>query len=162
MSLVADFKKFVMRGNILDMAVGFTVGAAFGTIAKSFVNDVIMPPIGLLLGGVDFSDFYIVLKPGPEIAGPYTTLEAATEAGAVTLNYGNFINNVLTFLVVALAVFVLIRLYNKAEEELEEIYGEKPAPGEPSDKKCPFCLSLIPFKAKRCAHCTSDLEPSAG
>lgn len=161
MGLVADFKKFVMRGNILDMAVGFTVGAAFGTIAKSFVEDIIMPPIGLLLGGVDFSDLFLVIKEGGEAAAPYASLEAAQEAGAVTINYGNFINGVITFLIIAFAVFVIIRLYNKAEEEMAERYGEKPAPGEPADKKCAFCLSTIPYKAKRCGFCTSNLEATA-
>ncbi len=157
MGLVAEFKKFVMRGNILDMAVGFTVGAAFGTIAKSFVADIIMPPIGLLLGGVDFSDMFQVIKEGSE-AGPYATLEAAKEAGAVTINYGTFFNNILTFLIIAFAVFILLRMVSNAQERYEESLGEKPAPGEPTEKKCPFCLSTIPYKATRCGNCTSDLS----
>ncbi len=161
MGLVADFKKFVMRGNILDMAVGFTVGAAFSTIAKSFVADVVMPPIGLLLGGVDFSNMFMVLKEGGESGAPYASLDAAKEAGAVTINYGSFFNAVITFLIVAFAVFIIIRMYNKAEEDMAERYGEKPAPGEPADKKCSFCLSTIPFQAKRCGFCTSDLTAAA-
>ncbi|MEE4143793.1 MAG: large conductance mechanosensitive channel protein MscL [Halieaceae bacterium] len=147
--MLQEFKKFAMRGNVVDMAVGIIIGGAFGTIVKSLVNDVIMPPIGLLLGGVDFSDLFITLKEGA-VAGPYATLAAAQNAGAVTVSYGLFINSVISFLIVAFAVFLLIKSINKlqAAEEPEE---------EPSTKECPYCLSSIALKASRCPNCTSEL-----
>lgn len=145
-----EFKEFALRGNVVDMAVGIIIGAAFGTIVGSLVADVLMPPIGLLLGNVDFSNLYVVLKEGA-IAAPYVNLAAAKEAGAVTLNYGLFINAVINFLIVALAIFFLIRGLNRLKRQ------EK-APVEVTTKSCPFCLSSIPLKAKRCAHCTSQLE----
>jgi large conductance mechanosensitive channel len=147
--MLQEFKKFAMRGNVVDMAVGIIIGGAFGTIVKSLVDDVIMPPIGLLLGGVDFSDLFITLKEGAA-AGPYATLAAAQDAGAVTLSYGLFINSVISFLIVAFAVFLLIKSINKlqAEEEPKE---------EPSTKECPYCLTSIALKASRCPNCTSEL-----
>lgn len=149
-----EFKKFVLRGNLVDLAIGFTVGAAFSTVAKSIVDDIIMPPIGLLLGGADFSDLFILLKKG-ETAGPYNTLADAQSAGAVTLNYGLFINNLLSLLIVAFAMFLIIKFINRLEDQL----SEKPQPGEqdPSNKKCPFCISTIDYKATKCPNCTSDL-----
>ena len=150
MALVEEFKKFAMRGNVVDMAVGIIIGGAFGTIVKSLVNDVVMPPIGLLLGGVDFSDIFITLKEGA-IAGPYATVTAAKEAGAVTLNAGLFINSVISFLIVAFAVFMVIRNMNKLKRK------EEAPPAEPTTKDCSFCLSAIPIKATRCPHCTSQL-----
>ena len=150
MALVEEFKKFAMRGNVVDMAVGIIIGGAFGTIVKSLVNDVVMPPIGLLLGGVDFSDIFITLKEGA-IAGPYATVTAAKEAGAVTLNAGLFINSMISFLIVAFAVFLLIKGMNRLQKKSEE------APAEPTDKECPFCCTSIPIKATRCPHCTSEL-----
>jgi large conductance mechanosensitive channel len=149
--MLKEFKEFAMRGNVIDMAVGIIIGGAFGTIVKSLVNDVIMPPIGLLLGGVDFSNLFITLKEGA-VAGPYTTLASAQEAGAVTISYGLFINAVISFVIVAFAVFLLIRSVNRLKRE------EEPAPAEPTEKECPFCLSSIPIKATRCGHCTSALE----
>jgi|TARA_R100000005_G_scaffold95125_1_gene75466 large conductance mechanosensitive channel len=149
--MLKEFKEFAMRGNVIDMAVGIIIGGAFGTIVKSLVNDVIMPPIGLLLGGVDFSDLFITLKEGA-VAGPYTTLASAQEAGAVTISYGLFINAVISFVIVAFAVFLLIRSVNRLKRD------EEPAPAEPTEKECPFCLSSIPIKATRCGHCTSALE----
>lgn len=113
--MLNEFKKFAMRGNVVDMAVGIIIGASFGTIVKSLVDDIIMPPIGLVLGNVDFSDLFLVLKQGT-VAGPYATVEAAQKAGAVTLNYGAFINNVVTFLIVAFAVFLLVRAINRLKE----------------------------------------------
>ena len=151
MALVEEFKKFAMRGNVVDMAVGIIIGGAFGTIVKSLVNDVVMPPIGLLLGGVDFSDIFITLKEGA-IAGPYATVTAAKEAGAVTLNAGLFINSVISFLIVAFAVFLLIKGMNRLQKKSEE------APAEPTDKDCPFCCTSIPIKATRCPHCTSEVS----
>lgn len=152
------FKKFIMRGNFVDLAIGFTVGAAFTTVAKSIVNDIIMPPVGLMLGRVDFKDLFWVLRPG-EALGPYPTIEQAQEAGAVTLNYGLFINNVLALLIVALAMFIIVRMVNRLDEAMDEaLDNEKPPPEEPANKKCPYCRSQIPFKAVRCPECTSKLE----
>jgi len=144
-----EFKDFAMRGNVLDMAVGIIMGSAFGAIISSLVNDIIMPPIGMLFGNVNFSDLFVVLKPG-EIAEPYTTLTAAQEAGAVTLNYGIFINMIITFLIVAFAMFMLIRSINRLEKKEE-------APAEPTTKDCPYCSTEIPIKAVRCPNCTSEL-----
>ena len=159
MSFLADFTRFARRGNLVDLAVGFTVGAAFSTIAKSLVSDVLMPPVGLLLGRTDFSDFFWLMKEGPKAAGPYITLADAQAAGAVTLNYGVFINSLVAFAIVALAMFVVVRLVQRAEKRLEDLI-EDPAdsPGDPAEKKCPFCRSTIAFRATRCPHCTSQLE----
>lgn len=145
-----EFKKFAMRGNVVDMAVGIIIGGAFGTIVKSLVSDVIMPPVGLLLGGVDFADLFLTLKEGAT-AGPYATLAAAKEAGAVTLNAGLFINSTISFLIVAFAVFLLIKGMNSLQKKEEE-----PA-AEPTEKECPHCFTSIPIKATRCPHCTSEL-----
>lgn len=147
-----EFREFAVRGNVVDMAVGIIVGGAFGTIAKSLVTDVIMPPIGLLLQGVEFKDLFVVLKAGAP-AGPYLTLADAQAAGAVTINYGQFINNIVTFLIVALAVFFLVRLINRIRREKEETPAALPA-----TKECPYCFSTIPVKATRCPQCTSNIE----
>jgi large conductance mechanosensitive channel len=149
--MFAEFKKFAMRGNVVDMAVGIIIGAAFGTIVKSLVSDVLMPPIGLLLGNVDFTNLFAVLKEGAT-AGPYETLEAAQEAGAVTINWGVFINTIISFIIVAFAVFLVIRNINKLKEKEEE------PPAEPTTKDCPHCFSTIPIKATRCGFCTSDIN----
>ena len=133
------------------MAVGIIVGAAFGTIVKSLVDDVIMPPIGLLLGEVDFANLTILLKAGNP-AGPYAVLADAQAAGAVTINYGLFINAVVGFLIVAFVIFMLVRSINRMKRE------EEAPPAELTTKECPYCLSTIPIKASRCAHCTSELE----
>ncbi len=146
--MLQEFKSFAMRGNVVDMAVGIIIGGAFGTIVKSLVSDVIMPPIGLLLGGVDFSDLFITLKDG-STAGPYATIASAQEAGAVTIGYGLFINSVISFLIVAFAVFLLIKSINKLQKQ--------EAAAEPTTKECGFCFSSIPLKASRCPHCTSEL-----
>jgi len=145
-----EFKEFIMRGNVVDMAVGIIIGAAFGAIIKSLVDDVIMPPIGLLLGNVDFANLFILLKDGTP-AGPYAALADAKAAGAVTINYGAFINTVISFLIVALAVFLLIRSINRLRRE-----EEAPA-AAPTTQECPFCKSTIPLGAVRCAFCTSNL-----
>jgi large conductance mechanosensitive channel len=149
--MLQEFTKFAMRGNVVDMAVGIIIGGAFGTIVKSLVADVIMPPIGLLLGGVDFSDLFLTLKEGVT-AGPYATLASAQEAGAVTISYGLFVNSVISFVIVAFAVFLLIRGINKMQTEEEE--SEK----EVITKDCPFCVTSIPINAKRCPNCTSELS----
>jgi large conductance mechanosensitive channel len=146
-----DFKEFVMRGNVVDMAVGIVIGAAFGTIVKSFVDDVLMPPIGLLLGNVDFSNLFLTLKEGTKAAGPYASLAAAKTAGAVTLNYGFFINTIISFIIIAFAVFLLIKGINRMKREKEV------PPAEATTKECPFCFVTIPIKATRCPHCTSQL-----
>jgi large conductance mechanosensitive channel len=146
--MLKEFREFALRGNVVDMAVGIIIGAAFGTIVKSLVDDVIMPPIGLLLGGVDFANFFLLLKAGSPGA-PYASLAEAQAAGAVTVNYGVFVNALISFLVVALVIFFLIRMMNRLRRE--------EAPAEPTNKECPFCLSTIPLKATRCAHCTSEL-----
>ena len=150
--MLNEFKKFAMRGNVVDMAVGIIIGGAFGTIVKSMVDDVLMPPLGLLLGGVDFSNLFVVLKRGPEVAGPYASLADAQAAGAVSINYGIFINNVIAFLIVAFAVFLLIRGMNRLEAK-----EEAPA-AAPTVKKCSFCATDIPISATRCPNCTSQLE----
>jgi large conductance mechanosensitive channel len=146
-----EFKEFAMRGNVVDLAVGVIIGGAFGAIISSLVNDVIMPPIGLLLGNVEFSNLFVLLKAGDPM-GPYATLAAAQEAGAVTLNYGVFINTIISFLIVAFSIFMLIRGMNRMQRE------EEAPPAEPTTKNCPYCLSEIPIKATRCPHCTSQVE----
>jgi len=146
-----DFKEFVMRGNVVDMAVGIVIGAAFGGIVKSFVDDVLMPPIGLLLGNVDFSNLFITLKEGAKAAGPYASLAAAKAAGAVTLNLGLFINTIISFIIIAFAVFLVIQGVNRMKRE------KVAPPAEPATKECPFCRSTIALKATRCPHCTSEL-----
>jgi len=149
--MLKEFKEFAMRGNVVDMAVGIIIGAAFGQIVTSLVNDVLMPPIGLLLGDVDFSNLFLVLK-GGAVAGPYASLADAQAAGAVTVNYGLFVNTVISFVIVALAVFLLIRGINRLQRP------EEAPPAEPTTKECPHCLSTIPLQATRCPHCTSELE----
>lgn len=153
--MIGEFRKFALRGNVVDMAVGIIIGGAFGTIVKSLVSDVMMPPLGLLMGGVDFSNLFIVLKDAPDVAGPYASVQAASEAGAVTINYGVFLNQVISFLIVAFAVFLLIKAINAAKRE-----EEKP-PADPVEKNCPECCTPIPIKATRCPNCTSQLAGSA-
>jgi large conductance mechanosensitive channel len=151
--MLKEFKEFAVKGNMLDMATGIVIGAAFGTIIKSLVADIIMPPIGLLLGGVDFSNLFIVLKQGATVAAPYASLADAQSAGAVTLNYGFFANTVISFLIIALAIFTLIRSVNRMKR------SEAPAPvAAPTTKDCPFCLTTVPLKATKCAACASTLS----
>ncbi len=153
--MLKEFKEFAVRGNVVDMAVGIIIGAAFGTIVQSLVDDVIMPPIGLLLGGVDFSNLFILLREGAEVAAPYASVEAATEAGAVVLAYGQFINTVISFLIIAFAVFLVIRYINRLKRPDEA--PEAP----PTTKKCPYCVSDIAIEATRCPSCTSELPAVA-
>jgi large conductance mechanosensitive channel len=148
-----EFKEFAMRGNVVDMAVGIIIGAAFGLIVKSVVDDVIMPPIGMLLGNIDFANLFLVLKEG-SASGPYASVAAAKQAGAVTLNYGLFINTIINFIIVAFAIFLMIRTMNRLKKE-------KPA-SDPTTKECPYCLSSIPMQASRCPHCTSELPKVTG
>lgn len=146
-----EFREFAMRGSVLDMAVGIIIGAAFGTIVSSLVADVLMPPIGLLLGKVDFANLYVLLTAG-QTPGPYASLAAAQQAGAVTLNYGQFINKIISFLIVAFSLFLIIRSMNRMKK------AEAPAPAPaPTMKDCPFCATAVPLKAVRCPHCTSEL-----
>ena len=148
--MLNDFKAFAMRGNVVDMAVGIIIGAAFGAIVKSLVDDVIMPPIGMLLGNVDFANLFVVLKDGITAAAPYASLADAKKAGAVTINYGVFINSMISFVIVAFAVFMLIKNINRLKKE--------EAPAAPTTKDCPYCASSIALKATRCPHCTSELK----
>jgi len=149
--MLKEFKELAMRGNVVDMAVGIIIGAAFGTIVNSLVQDVVMPPIGLLLGRIDFSNFFAVLKEG-RVAGPYGTVAAARAAGAVTMNYGVFINTVISFLIIAFAVFLLVRTINKMKRQ------EEASPPVPFTKECAHCFSKIPIQATRCPYCTSELK----
>ena len=144
MSMLSDFKEFAMRGNVVDLAVGFVMGAAFGKITTSLVNDVIMPPIGSVLGKVDFSSLYVNLS-----EKTFSSLAAARTAGAPIVAYGSFINTIIDFLIVAFAMFILVRQMNRLVS---------PAPAKPTDKDCPYCLSKIPLAATKCAHCTSELK----
>jgi large conductance mechanosensitive channel len=152
--MLKEFKEFIMRGNVVDMAVGIIIGVAFGTIVNSLVKDIIMPPISLALGKVDFSNLFALLKAGPKAAPPYFSLSEAQAAGAVTENYGAFINYLITFLIVAFAVFLLIRAINNMRRRAE---APKVA-GPPTTKDCPYCVSKIPVKATRCPNCTSELK----
>jgi large conductance mechanosensitive channel len=146
-----EFKEFAVKGKVVDLAIAVVVGGAFGRIVNSLVTDIIMPPIGLLLGGVDFSDLFITIKAGePHLR--YSSLAAAQEAGAVTLNYGVFLTNIMSFLIVAFAMFLIIKGMNKLNKE-----KETPAPA-PTTKKCPFCFTEIPIEATRCPNCTSQLN----
>ncbi len=149
--MLKEFREFAVKGNAVDMAVGIIIGAAFGAIITSLVADIIMPPIGMILGNLDFANMLIVLKEG-KIPGPYATLAQAKAAGAVTINYGQFVNVVINFLIVAFSVFMLVRSVNRLRKE------EEAPPAAPTTKECPFCMSVIPLQAVRCAHCTSELK----
>jgi large conductance mechanosensitive channel len=148
--MLKEFKAFVMRGNVLDLAVGIIIGAAFGAIVKSLVDDVIMPPIGLALGNVDFANMFVLLKEGPKAPPPYATLADAHAAGAVTVNYGAFINNLVTFIIVAFVIFLVVRTANRLRPP--------EAAAAPNTKDCPYCRMPIPVTAVRCPHCTSELR----
>lgn len=143
--MLSEFRKFIARGNVMDLAVGVVIGAAFAKIVDSFVKDILMPPIGLALGGVDFSNLYINLS-----QQEYPSLAAATEAGAPTINYGIFFNNVLSFLIVAFVIFLVVKAYNRMRERSEP-------PPTPTERECPYCRLMVPLAASRCAHCTSEL-----
>lgn len=150
--MLKEFKEFAIKGSVVDMAVGIIIGAAFTGVVQSLVKDVLMPPLGLLMGGMDFSELFIVLKEG-SVPPPYNTVAAAQEVGAVTLNYGVFFNTAISFLIVSFAVFILIKYINKLKRP-----KEAPEPVAPSIKKCTYCFSDIPVEATRCPHCTSKLE----
>ena len=152
--MLKDFRAFIMRGNVVDLAIGIIIGVAFGAIVSSFVNDVIMPPIGLLLGNVDFANLFVVLKEGT-VAGPYASLAVAKEAGAVSINYGVFINAIVNFIIIAAVIFFfVIRPINKMHERRKA----KEAVPAPETKECPYCITSISIKATRCPNCTSELK----
>ncbi len=153
--MLKEFKEFAMRGNVVDMAVGIIIGGAFGTIVQSMVKDILMPPIGLLMGGVDFTNLFVTLKSGTDAAGPYHALAEAQKAGAVTVNFGLFFNAVISFLIVAFAIFMLVKGMNKLKREQEA------PPAELTTKECKFCQMTIPIQATKCGHCTSELAKSA-
>jgi large conductance mechanosensitive channel len=150
-----EFREFAVKGNMIDMAVGIIIGAAFGTIVRSLVDDILMPPLGMLIGNVDFENLFLVLREGATAAAPYATLADARAAGAVTMNYGIFINNIVSFLIVAWAVFLLVRMINRLRRE------EQVAPAAPTERACPFCFKPISTRAVRCPNCTSQVEPAA-
>ncbi len=152
-AILEEFRDFALRGNVVDMAVGIIIGASFGTIVKSLVDDVMMPPLGLVTSGVEFGDLFIVLREGVT-SGPYATLADAQAAGAVTINYGVFFNNLVSFLLVAIAVFLVVRAMNRLRRRKEEA-----PPAAPATKECEYCFSSIPVKATRCPACTSELSP---
>ncbi len=155
MAIWKEFREFTLRGNVVDMAIGIMVGGAFAPIAKSLVDDIFMPPIGLALGRVDFKNLFLLLKDGKP-PGPYASLEAAKAAGAVTVNYGQSFNAVFTFFIVAFIAFLVVRMVNRLRRREEGV----PA-AEPSTKQCPYCLSVVPVRATRCPACTSELPAGA-
>ena len=155
---MVEFKKFAMRGNVMDMAVGIIIGAAFGKIVDSLVKDIIMPPLGWAMGKVDFANKYLTLIEGQTTPGPYPSLDAAQKAGAVTINYGIFLNTIISFLIVAFAVFLLIKGMNTLQAKLEAKEKKAAAAAAPTTKVCPYCCSDIPLAATRCPHCTSELD----
>lgn len=150
-NIAKEFKQFVMRGNVIDMAVGIIIGGAFTKIVNSMVADILMPPLGLLLGQVDFSNWFVVIKAGKDGARDFATMAAAQDAGATTLNLGLFLNAVISFIIVAFCIFILIKAINKLNKPA-------PAPAAPATKKCPFCCSDIALEATRCPHCTSEIK----
>ena len=154
MQILKEFREFAVRGNAVDLAVGIIIGSAFGALVNSLVNDILMPPVGLLIGNADFRDLFVVLRPGLDQAAQYATLAEAEAAGAVTLNLGLFVNAIISFLIVAAAAFVLVRAINRLQRQsaAEE--------SEPDTRACPYCFRSIPLSATRCPECTSQLPPS--
>lgn len=148
--MLKEFKAFALRGNVLDLAIGIIIGGAFGTVIKSLVDDVLMPPIGLALGNVDFANLFLLLKAGPKAPPPYASIADAHAAGAVTIDYGQFINNVVAFIIVAFAVFLIVRAANRMNPQ--------DATAAPATKDCPYCRMAIPVGATRCPHCTTELR----
>lgn len=158
--MLKEFREFIIRGNVVDMAVGIIIGVAFGAIVTSLVSDIIMPPIGLLVGDVNFSNLFVVLKEGVT-PGPYASLADAKAAGAVTINYGVFILAIVSFIIVGFAVFLIVRYINRLRRQMEVPRVEAP-PAEPVTKQCPYCFSTVHIRASRCPHCTSELEVTKG
>lgn len=151
--MLKEFKEFALKGNVVDMAVGIVLGVAFGAIIKSLVDDLLMPPLGLVMGSADFTNLFMIIKEGAT-PGPFATLAEAQKAGAVTVNYGLFINTIVNFLIVAFALFLVIRNMNELRRRMEKPEAE----AAPDTKECPYCLSTIPVKATRCPNCTSELK----
>jgi large conductance mechanosensitive channel len=151
MAMFKEFRTFILRGNVIDLAVGVIIGGVFNRVVQSLVNDIIMPPIGLLLGRVDFANLFLLLRKG-DPAGPYATLADAQAAGAVVMSYGMFINTVIALIITGFAVFLVVRGINRLQRQKEA------PPAEPTTKTCPYCQTTIPIKATRCPHCTSELE----
>ena len=151
--MLKEFKEFAIKGNVVDMAVGIMIGGAFSTVTKSLVDEVLMPPIGLITGGLDFTNKFIVLRDGANAAPPYTTLAEAKAAGATVIGYGSFINSIVSFMIIAIVLFFLIRWINRLRRP--------DTPPAPSTKACPYCKSIIDLGATRCAHCTSELSVEA-
>jgi large conductance mechanosensitive channel len=156
--MLKDFKAFIMRGNVVDMAVGIIIGAAFGPIISSLVKDIIMPPVGLALGKVDFANMYAILQDGTTVSRPYESLAAAQAAGAISINYGIFINTIINFIIIAAVVFFFIVRPIAKMNAREAAKKPAPAPAAPTTKECPFCNTQIPIKARRCPNCTSQLQ----
>ena len=152
--MIKEFKKFIMKGSILDMAVGLVIGAAFTKIVNSFVDDILMPPIGMILSGIDFSNIFIVIKKGADTLGTYNSIEAARNAGAVVIGVGMFINTIISFIITAISLFIIIKLFNKIQEK--SIKKEKDDKAD-KEKICPYCCSTININAVKCPNCTSDL-----
>lgn len=149
--MIKKFKAFIIRGNILDLAVGIIIGAAFGKIVDSLVKDILLPPLGIVLGNIDFSNFFIVLKESPQLSGPYPSLAIAQQAGAITLNVGSFINTLISFIIIAVAIFMVVKASNKVSAKIDR--GSTTA----TTKTCTYCYTTIPRQATRCPNCTSDL-----
>ncbi|MBP7039573.1 MAG: large conductance mechanosensitive channel protein MscL [Anaerolineaceae bacterium] len=156
--MLGEFKNFITKGNALDLAIGVIIGGAFGSVVNGLVNDLLMPPLGLLLGNVNFSDLYIQLNRKAVALAPHTTLAAAREQGAVVLAYGSFLTTVLNFIIIAFCIFLLVKGIQKLRESAARLHKEEsPQAAEPTEKLCPFCQTSIPVKAVRCPHCTSEL-----
>lgn len=156
--MFTEFKEFISRGNVIDLAIGIIIGAAFSTLVNSIVTNLLMPPFGLLLGNVNFQDLFIVLKQGETTLPAGSTLQMARDVGAVTWNYGQFITDLISFLLLALGVFLIIKAITKFKAAVVKQPGDEPA--KPAEKECPFCFTIIPNKAVRCPNCTSQLEDS--
>jgi large conductance mechanosensitive channel len=147
--MMDEFKTFLLKGNVLDLAVGIIIGLAFSGVVSSLVSDVVMPPVGLAIGGADFSETYVVLKPGVDGNTTYPSLAAAKAAGAVTWRIGLFVNTIINFIIIGFVIFMIVKVANKAKKKQEA--------GDPTEKDCPRCLMKVPIKASRCGHCTSEI-----
>ncbi|MDY6872377.1 MAG: large conductance mechanosensitive channel protein MscL [Chloroflexota bacterium] len=158
--LLKDFRDFIMRGNVIDLAIGIIIGSAFSSVVNSIVNNLLMPPLGLLIGNVDFADLFIVLRQGQGVLPPGATLQMAQDSGAVTLNYGQFVTDLISFLLLAIGVFLIIKGINALENGFKKAEAEKET--VPTEKDCPHCYKAIPIEATRCPFCTSQLADSAG
>ncbi len=157
-NLIQEFRDFITRGNAIDLAIGIIIGSAFSAVVNSIVDNLLMPPFGLILGNVDFQDLYILLREGEQALPPNATLQMAKEVGAVTFNYGQFITDLISFLLLGLGVFLIVRGINKLNALKEKMIDEEKATAEKTEKECPYCRKRIPIQASRCPYCTSQLE----